>query len=195
MARYSRPVPRSANPIAAFCGELRDLQNTSGNTQTVDEISEQIGIPRSTIFRVLRGESMPSVPTLKALVTFWGDDVIKWTRKRERVLELMKQRKPKHTFLIDFEAKKGELHVNIGIGCLSSGGLTGTGQHDVLDEKVKALPKVLRCKQHGWVDEEDEWVLFEVWASHTQGNPKKMAEQLQADVEKIFNTLLGPIKN
>lgn len=195
MVRYSRSVPSSETPVAAFCSELRILRDMPGTTWNIDEVSKQTGIPRSTIFKDLSGKSLLPEDRLKTLVALWGGDVIEWTKKRERVLELMRKRKPKHTSLIDFEVKSDELHVNISIGCLSSAGLTGSGQHRALDEKVNALPKVLRCKQHSWISEEDEWVLFEVWASVPKGSPKKAAEQLQAEVEKIFNELLGPIKH
>jgi len=87
MVRYERPVPRATNAVAAFCGDLRDLRDSAGCSPTVDEISQEAKISRSTIYHSLRGVRLPSVPVLKAMVEAWNGDVGEWLKKRSKIFE------------------------------------------------------------------------------------------------------------
>ncbi|MFJ2158148.1 hypothetical protein [Streptomyces sp. NPDC087856] len=62
--------------------------------ETITQIATKNVIPKSTLWAALRGERIPSVPVLAALVRAWGGDEADWLRLRtetEQAVERLRQ--------------------------------------------------------------------------------------------------------
>ncbi|MER7983788.1 hypothetical protein [Streptomyces sp. NPDC095817] len=80
-----RPTPLSADdgPQARFALALRQLRDEAGfDAKSIDSIAAGNHIPRSTLYAALRGERIPTVPVLGALVRAWGGDEVEWRKLR-----------------------------------------------------------------------------------------------------------------
>ncbi|MCX4458667.1 helix-turn-helix domain-containing protein [Streptomyces sp. NBC_01728] len=83
MPRRATPLNPDDGPKARFALALRALRDQAGfDAKTVEAIAAENHMPRSTLFAALRGQRIPSVPVLAALVRAWGGDEAEWTRRR-----------------------------------------------------------------------------------------------------------------
>ncbi|MGW6026952.1 hypothetical protein [Streptomyces sp. NPDC055099] len=94
MPRRATPLSADDGPQARFALALRELRDDAGfGAKTIHAIAAENNMPRSTLHAALRGERIPTVPVLAALVRAWGGDEAQWMRKRTLVEdELERQR-------------------------------------------------------------------------------------------------------
>ncbi|CAL9650830.1 helix-turn-helix domain-containing protein [Streptomyces sp. enrichment culture] len=94
MPRRPTPLDPDDGPLAQFALALRQLRVEAGfEAKTVDAIAAANNMPRSTLYAALRGERLPSVPVLAALVRAWGGDEVHWlTRRMETETEIERRR-------------------------------------------------------------------------------------------------------
>jgi transcriptional regulator with XRE-family HTH domain len=86
MARPPTPLNPGSSPLAAFALELRALRDSKGgDSPSVDRISIDTGISRSTLYAALRGTRVPTRHVLAALVRAWGGNEPEWMEKRSAV--------------------------------------------------------------------------------------------------------------
>lgn len=83
----------TTNPALTTFGEqLRTLgKNASRNAPTIQELADSGLVGRSTAYAVLSGKRLPSIETLRVLVTAWGGDLQWWLHQRQ----LIAQARPK----------------------------------------------------------------------------------------------------
>lgn len=94
MARYTALAAPANGPLAEFAAELRALRATLGrNAPTVDQISANEQIPRSTLYAALRGTRLPSRETVGAFARAWGGDEAEWLAKRIALEDQMAERR------------------------------------------------------------------------------------------------------
>ncbi|MFI0242506.1 helix-turn-helix domain-containing protein [Streptomyces sp. NPDC016845] len=103
MPRRATPLSPEDGPHAQFALALRQLRDNAGfDAKTIHAIAAENNMPRSTLHAALRGERIPTVPVLAALVRAWGGDETEWMRRRTQVedeierLRLMDGRKQAH---------------------------------------------------------------------------------------------------
>ena len=83
MGRRAKPVDPQQGPLAAFTADLWTLRAGAGaDAPTMDQISDATGVPRSTLYAALKGDRVPGVKALAALVQAWGGDEEAWTIRR-----------------------------------------------------------------------------------------------------------------
>lgn len=88
MPRHPRPLDPESGPLAVFALELRALRQGIGPTApTIDQISANEQIPRSTLYAAMSGTRMPTEDVLAALVRSWQGDLTAWMIKRAAVLQ------------------------------------------------------------------------------------------------------------
>jgi transcriptional regulator with XRE-family HTH domain len=86
MPRRATPLSPDDGPQARFALELRHLRDDAGfDAKTIHAIAAENNMPRSTLHAALRGERIPTVPVLAALVRAWGGNEAEWMRKRTRI--------------------------------------------------------------------------------------------------------------
>jgi CRP/FNR family transcriptional regulator, cyclic AMP receptor protein len=83
MTRLPMPVSPGEGLLGSFAAELRSLRDQAGpDALSVDDISAQEGIPRSTLYAALRGDRLPRREVVAALARSWGADEGDWLVKR-----------------------------------------------------------------------------------------------------------------
>ncbi|WP_443059998.1 helix-turn-helix domain-containing protein [Streptomyces sp. NBC_00467] len=83
MPRRATPLSPSDGPRARFALALRQLRDEAGfDAKTIASIAAENHIPKSTLHAALRGERIPTVPVLAALVRAWGGDPTVWLKRR-----------------------------------------------------------------------------------------------------------------
>jgi CRP/FNR family cyclic AMP-dependent transcriptional regulator len=86
MTRLPVPVSPQEGLLGSFAAELRSLRDHAGSDAlSVDDISAQEGIPRSTLYAALRGDRLPRREVVAALARSWGADEAEWLVKRSSV--------------------------------------------------------------------------------------------------------------
>ncbi|MEU2588286.1 helix-turn-helix transcriptional regulator [Streptomyces avermitilis] len=74
MPRRPTPLSPEDGPRARFALALRQLRDDAGfDAPPVDVIAAKFGVARSSLHHALRGQRIPSVPTLAALVSATGE--------------------------------------------------------------------------------------------------------------------------
>lgn len=83
MPRRPTPLNPDDGPQARFAIALRRLRDEAGfNAKRIDFIAAESGIPRATLFAAMRGQRIPTVPVLAALVTAWNGVPVQWLEFR-----------------------------------------------------------------------------------------------------------------
>ncbi|WP_420037761.1 hypothetical protein ACN2WE_40885 [Streptomyces sp. cg28] len=83
MPRRPTPLSPDDGPQAQFALALRQLRDQAGfDAKSIQSIAAENHMPKSTLWAALRGERMPTLPVLGALVRAWGGDEREWTRRR-----------------------------------------------------------------------------------------------------------------
>ncbi|MGW2447956.1 hypothetical protein [Streptomyces sp. NPDC001675] len=95
MPRRPTPLDPDDGPTARFALALRELRDTAGfGAPTIKQIASLHHIPRSTLYAAMRGQRIPMVPVLAALVRSWGGDETYWMSLRTRTeTEIEKNRR------------------------------------------------------------------------------------------------------
>ncbi|MDN3249736.1 helix-turn-helix transcriptional regulator [Streptomyces sp. ZSW22] len=94
MPRRPTPLDPEDGPKARFAIALRQLRDRAGfDAKTIDQIAAESDIPRATLYAAMRGQRIPTVPVLRALVRAWHGDAGEWlTRRTETEQELERLR-------------------------------------------------------------------------------------------------------
>lgn len=83
MPRRPTPLNPDDGPQARFAIALRRLRDEAGfDAKRIDSIAAETGIARATLFAAMRGQRIPTVPVLAALVTAWNGDPVWWLEFR-----------------------------------------------------------------------------------------------------------------
>lgn len=83
MPRRPAPLDPDDGPEARFAIALRKLKDQAGfDAPTIDAIAARSHIPRSTLYAVMGGKRIPSIPVLAALVRAWNGDEVEWLTRR-----------------------------------------------------------------------------------------------------------------
>jgi transcriptional regulator with XRE-family HTH domain len=83
MPRRPNPLLPEDGPRARFALELRELRDSRGAAApSIDQISIQQRVPRSTLYAALRGDRVPTRDILAIIVNAWGGDEAAWMAKR-----------------------------------------------------------------------------------------------------------------
>lgn len=71
------------DPKARLALALRELRDCAGfDAKPIARIAAENKMPKSTLHAALRGERIPTVPVLAALVRAWGGDPVEWLKRR-----------------------------------------------------------------------------------------------------------------
>ncbi|MET7609044.1 helix-turn-helix transcriptional regulator [Streptomyces avermitilis] len=77
------PLSPEDGPRARFAIALRELRDDAGfDAPPIDVIAARYQVSRSSLHHALRGQRIPTVPVLAALVRAWGGDEAYWLRLR-----------------------------------------------------------------------------------------------------------------
>lgn len=86
MPRPLASASAGTGPVAEFAAGLRALRDQMGSAApTIEAISEQTGVPRSTLYAALQGKRLPSREVIAALSRAWGGREGEWLAKRSEV--------------------------------------------------------------------------------------------------------------
>jgi transcriptional regulator with XRE-family HTH domain len=92
MPRRPTPLRPDDGPQARFALALRRLRDQAGfDAKTIDAIAAENYIPRSTLYAAMRGERIPTVPVLAALVRAWNGDPQEWLVRRTETEQEVEQ--------------------------------------------------------------------------------------------------------
>ncbi|MFE7930761.1 helix-turn-helix domain-containing protein [Streptomyces sp. NPDC057456] len=94
MPRRPTPLNPEDGPRARFALALRQLRDEAGfDAPPIDVIAATTGIKRATLYHAMRGQRVPTLPVLAALVRAYGGDEAEWTKFRSKVeMELERER-------------------------------------------------------------------------------------------------------
>ncbi|WP_399879988.1 helix-turn-helix domain-containing protein [Streptomyces sp. BBFR51] len=83
MPRRATPLNPNDGPKARFALALRALRDQAGfNAKSVEAIAAENHMPKSTLYAAMRGERIPTLPVLEALVRAWNGNEAEWTKRR-----------------------------------------------------------------------------------------------------------------
>lgn len=83
MPRRPTPLDSESDPKARFALDLRALRDRMGaRAPSIDKISKDMNIARSTLYAALRGTRVPTREVLSALVLSWEGNEAEWMRRR-----------------------------------------------------------------------------------------------------------------
>lgn len=85
MPRRPTPLRPDDGPRARFALALRALRDQRGAAApSIDQISVQQRVPRSTLYAALRGDRIPTRDVLAIIVNAWDGDEAEWMARRSQ---------------------------------------------------------------------------------------------------------------
>ncbi|WP_329529635.1 hypothetical protein [Streptomyces sp. NBC_01462] len=146
MPRRATPLSPDDGPRARFALALRQLRDDAGfDAKTIHTIAAENNMPRSTLHAALRGERIPTVPVLAALVRSWGGDEAEWMQKRtwveaeiERLRLLAEEERGYHAMLLG-------THRSTGDAIPKPGSLASMTPEEACDAKIRMLESLLEA--------------------------------------------------
>ncbi|MFJ4716788.1 helix-turn-helix domain-containing protein [Streptomyces sp. NPDC088785] len=108
MPRRATPLSPDDGPQARFAIALRQLRDSAGfDAMTIQAIAARNDMPPSTLHAALRGQRIPSVPVLAALVRAWDGDEAEWMQKRTQVEDEVERSRLRTRGELSLEAPDG----------------------------------------------------------------------------------------